>query len=135
MYENPYHSLPAWQDSQHDKPVVTDSTGGAIYYFNRPQEAEAPIWVLTGEITCDEPHERKRFKRIEFHGSGSIYVRTFVDGRFVSEGMVVCTETASKERALALPRGIKGYSIQLELSGIFKLDLIEIGYDSFPRTS
>lgn len=138
-HENPYHGLVAWEvsskQSHYGQRLVNADTFLSIFNFNSPQAATVPIWALTGEVTCDAPHERKVFRRIEFHGIGSIYVRTYVDGRYISESMVVATETPSKERMLALPRGTRGYSIQLELSGIFELDLIEIGYESFPRTS
>lgn len=137
LYQNPYHVLDNWREPQLLNGYGRSDSANtpSIFKFGSRQSGSPPVWAVTGEITCGEPHERKVFKRIEFHGAGSIFIRTFVDGRFISEGMVVATESPSKVRVLALPRGTKGYSVQFEMAGIFELDLIEIGYHAFPRTS
>lgn len=108
-------------------PVLTQLNGRSIYRFN-PQHNESgkvPLHVRTGAMTFGAPHERKRFRAIEFHGSGTIYVRVYVDGTWISDGSVTMSESPSKNRRMGLPIGTTGYAVDVEFCGDANIRAVE----------
>lgn len=92
--------------------------GRAVYRFAPPYgSARIPIHIRTGAQTFGAPDERKRFQQIEFHGTGSLYIRAYVDGVWIADGTITMTETPSKDRRFGLPVGTRGYSLDIEICG------------------
>jgi hypothetical protein len=96
----------------------TPLNGEAIYRF-APEYSSThiPLHIRTGAQSFGSPSERKRFKQVEFHGTGTLYVRAYVDGVWISDGTVTLTENPSKDRKFSLPIGTKGYTLDLEFCG------------------
>lgn len=109
--------------------------GRAIYKFGGDLTANVPIFGRTGQMSLGNPTERKKFHRIEFHGRGTLAVRVYIDGVAIADKIVTLTEASNRIRAVNLPRGTKGYTIDIEFAGDAEIRAIEIGYDSMSSTS
>jgi hypothetical protein len=104
--------------------------GRSIYCFAPPYGVtRVPLHIRTGEQAIGNPSDRKRFQQVEFHGKGSLYVRVYVDGSWVSDGTVTLTETPSKDRRLGIPTGTRGYTIDLEFCGDADMRAVEFTYE------
>lgn len=117
---------------------ATPSTinGRAIYRFAPPYGvSRIPIHIRTGAQSFGAPDERKKFKQIEFHGKGTLYVRVYVDGVWISDGSVTLTETPSKSRRFGLPVGTKGYALDVEFCGDADLRAVEYEVSPMGATS
>ena len=111
--------------------------GQAIYQFNADQQ-RIPLFIRTGPMAFRDqrmpfmqpvPVERHRFDQIEFHGKGTLYVRLYVDGVWITDSTVTMTETPSKDRRFGIPRGTRGYTPDLEIAGDIEfLRAIEFTY-------
>lgn len=114
----------------------TTLNGRSIYKFATAYAPErVPLHIRSGAQTFGAPDERKRFHQIEFHGTGSLYVRVYVDGVWISDGSVTMTETPSKDRRFGLPVGTKGYSLDVEFCGDAALRAIEYTISRLSETS
>ena len=121
--------------------------GRGIYKFNPPQSTtRIPLHVRTGVMTlhnlsdykaydAGQPTERKKFQQIEFHGTGSLYVRVYVDGIWICDGDVTLTENPSKDRRLGIPIGIRGYLIDVEFCGNADIRAMEFSYSPMSSPS
>lgn len=97
-------------------------------------ETLVPGRMRTGPKNLGLPTSRKKFRRIEFHGKGSYYARAWVDGELVvtgAEGSFV--ENPDKMRIVPLPRGTKGYTIDVEIIFFGQLRGIEVEWDLMPQ--
>jgi hypothetical protein len=115
--------------------------GRAVYRFAPPYGVtRIPLHIRTGEqalhnlsdmkkYDAGDPVGRKRFQQVEFHGKGSLYVRVYVDGSWVSDGTVTLTETPSKSRRLGIPIGTRGYMIDVEFCGDADVRAVEFTYE------
>jgi hypothetical protein len=111
-----------------------DAINCQIYHFDHSSRT-LPIRILTTDMSMGTRHERKRFRYIEFHGVGIAKIRASVDGRWVVTGTVIATEEPTKARKLAFPRGVNGYTLQLEITGNINFRFIEVSFDPMPSTS
>lgn len=126
---------------------ATTVTGRSIYRFNPPHGAvKIPLHIRTGAQTlhnvadmrrydAGDPVARKRFRQVEFHGRGNLYVRIYVDGTWIADGTVTMTETPSKDRRLGIPIGTRGYNIDVEFCGDADIRAVEFSYDHMPEQS
>ncbi len=118
----------------------TTINGRSVYRFNPPYGVQRiPIHIRTGANPIPErggAMERKRFRQIEFHGKGSLYVRAYVDGIWIADSTVTMTESPSKDRRFGLPIGTRGYNLDIECCGDVEfLRAIEVAYDPMDTTS
>jgi hypothetical protein len=110
--------------------------GRSIYRFAPPYGVtRVPLHIRTGEQAIGNPSDRKRFQQVEFHGKGSLYVRVYVDGSWVSDGTVTLTENPSKSRRLGIPIGTRGYMIDVEFCGDADVRAVEFTYEYMPSPS
>ena len=113
--------------------------GRSIYRFNPPYgQQRIPLHIRTGANPMQNPGgamERKRFRQVEFHGKGTLYVRAYVDGIWIADSTVTLTETPSKDRRFGLPIGTRGYTMDLEFCGDADLRALEVTYDEMSSTS
>ena len=119
-------------------------TGQSIYQFDAgPQRI--PLFIRTGQLAMRDqrnpwyappPVERYRFDQIEFHGKGTLYVRLYVDGAWITDSIVTMAETPAKDRRFGVPRGTRGYTPDLEIAGdVEYLRAIEFTYRAMSSTS
>lgn len=88
------------------------------------------MFVRTGEMSLGMPADRKRFRRIEFNGNGSVSVRVFVDGELMATDLSVdAAELPGQQRCVNLPSGTKGYTIDIEFSGEFDPRSVQLFFD------
>lgn len=114
----------------------TTINGRSVYRFAPPYgPVNIPLHVRTGPQSFGSPDERKRFKQVEFHGTGTLYVRAYVDGVWISDGTVTMTEAPSKMRRFGLPVGTKGYTLDLEFCGDANLRAVEYEVSPMAATS
>lgn len=73
--------------------------------------------VDSGNIACGHPYIEKFFRSIRFVGSGTIFVRVFVDGNEAASGRVEMTEDHTAPRYMNLPRGLAGMNIRVLWTG------------------
>lgn len=113
--------------------------GRSIYRFNPSYgQQRIPLHIRTGANPMQNPGgamERKRFRQVEFHGKGTLYVRAYVDGIWIADSTVTLTETPSKDRRFGLPIGTRGYTMDLEFCGDADLRALEVTYDEMSSTS
>ena len=114
--------------------------GKAIYKFNSNSSVSnsrqrVPMFVRTGQQSFGTPAERKRFTQIEFHGKGTLYVRIYVDGIWISDATVTLSESPSKDRRVGIPTGTRGYVMDIEFAGDADLRAIEFEYKPMQRSS
>ena len=114
----------------------TTLNGRSVYRFAPSYAPEnIPLHIRSGAQTFGAPDERKKFQQIEFHGTGSLYVRVYVDGVWISDGSVTMTEMPSKDRRFGLPVGTKGYSLDVEFCGDADIRACEFTYEYMPSPS
>lgn len=94
-----------------------------------------PLHVRTGAQSMGNPTERKKFKQIEFHGSGTLWCRVYVDNVFICDGSVTLTENPSKDRRLGIPIGTRGYTMDVEFCGDANVRAIEFVIGEMKSTS
>ena len=93
------------------------------------------MFVRTGQQSFGTPAERKRFTQVEFHGKGTLYVRIYVDGIWISDATVTLSESPSKDRRVGIPTGTRGYVMDIEFCGDADLRAIEFEYKPMQRSS
>jgi len=91
-----------------------------------------PWYIRTGPMAQGNPVDRKRYRYLEFHGSGTVNVRVYVDGRIAASATVTTTETPNQPRRLNLPRSTWGYSMDLEATGDAELFAMELKFNPMP---
>ena len=117
----------------------TPLTGGAIYRFDPQGETtKLPILIRTGAQSLGSPSERKHFRQVELTGegynNGLVGVRIWIDGRYVCEGRITMTDTATCVRRINLPVNKSvGYTIDVEISGMANIRVMEIKFEEFLR--
>ena len=94
-----------------------------------------PWYIRTGPMSQGEPTERKRYRYLEIHGKGTVDMRIYVDGKAVARSSAIPSETPDHRRKINLPRGTKGYALDLEGAGDAELFGIELTYDDMPGES
>lgn len=105
----------------------TTINGRSVYKFNSASQ-NIPLHIRTGQQSFGNPAGRKKYGHIEFHGSGTITCRVYVDGVYVCDRSATMTEDSSKSRRIGLPVGTKGYTIDLEIVGDARIRAIESSY-------
>jgi hypothetical protein len=97
--------------------------------------ARIPMHIRTGAQSLGNPTERKRFTQIEFHGTGTLKCRVYVDGVYICESSVTLSETPSKDRRLGIPIGTRGYTIDIEFVGDANVRAVEYTFKPMGETS
>ncbi len=118
----------------------TPLVGKAIYKFNSTSSVSnnrqrVPMFIRTGAQAFGQPAERKRFTQVEFHGKGTLFVRIYVDGVWISDATVTLSEAPSKDRRVGIPTGTRGYTIDIEFCGDADLRAVEYEFKPMARTS
>ena len=119
----------------------TTSNGKAIYKFNSSTSDAAMAWFIrTGDMSCGDPFERKKFRSVEIHvpenATGVLSFRIWVDGNYVCDGRAVGAEGPTQPRKVNLPQGRQlGYNIDIEIAGVDGVRGLEINYDSTSQPS
>lgn len=113
----------------------TSLTGRSIYKFNSAKDARVPLHIRTGQQAFGDPTERKRFSQLEFHGKGTCYVRIYVDGVWIADGIVTMTESPDKMRRFGIPTGTRGYTLDVEFCGDADIRAVECTYSSMSSPS
>jgi len=111
------------------------STGRSVWKFAKAKSLRIPMHCRTGYQAMGNPTERKKFRQIEFHGTGTVYCRVYVDNVYICEGSITMTEVPSKDRRLGLPIGTRGYAMDLEFACDGNLRAIEYAYSPMKATS
>lgn len=111
------------------------ASGRSICQFNASPSQRIPMHIRTGKQAFGMPTERKRFKQVEFHGTGTLFVRVYIDGIWICDGNVTLTETPAKDRRLGIPTGTRGYTMDLEFSGDADIRAIESDYSQMSSPS
>lgn len=92
-------------------------------------------YIRSGPMSQGRPTVRKRYRYLEFYGSGSVEARVSVDGTVVAQGVVSAIETPSHARRLNLPRSCRGYAMDVELAGSAELMALSLAFDGMPSES
>ena len=107
----------------------------AIYKLFADRHTQIPVRFLTGEMGMGDPFTFKFFRGIAMYGIGTAQIRVFVDhvpvsiyrplghpeyGTATTCGDIEMAETPDPQRVLWLPRGTKGRTINIEVSGNIK---------------
>jgi hypothetical protein len=101
-----------------------------------PGTERMPMTIRTGKASLGQPHERKEFICLEFHGRGTVSGQIFVDDYLVLEfAGVTATEQPSLDRVVNLPVNTYGYDIDVEFVGNYDPRCIEVTIRSLPRGS
>ena len=83
--------------------------------------------LRTGEFAPLASVDAVRFDHIEFFGAGTASVRVWVDREFVCDDTSVdLTSVPGGLRKVNLPKGTKGYTIDIEMFGVFDPRSVEI---------
>lgn len=83
--------------------------------------------LRTGEFAPLASVDAVRFDHIEFFGAGTVSVRVWVDREFVCDDTSVdLTSVPGGLRKVNLPKGTKGYTIDIEMFGVFDPRSVEI---------
>lgn len=121
---NPFLEITPWSE-RFDPPyhgVMRFNVGMAV-----------PITVKTPDYDLGYAPNMKAFDHVAFHGDGKAFVRVWLDGRLAAEGTVIMTQSPSRTRNFRLPRGCKGYTIAVEMCGLFELDALEFDFEVVGR--
>lgn len=115
-----------------DEPFAPEVLTGMSIYRWEGSTQEVPVRVRTGPLVCGDPFERKWFTSVELNGEagGAFTCRVWVDGRIVVKDVSGSfAEIPGKPRSVRIPRGTKGYSIDIEVIFIGRLRGAEVFYD------
>ena len=104
------------------------------------ESLKLPFHLRTGQQCLGDVSERKRFRYVEFHGTGqnpgTISVRIYIDGKFVCSGVATLSESSNKHRMVNIPIARQsGYAIDIECAGSASLRAIEFTHDELPSQS
>jgi hypothetical protein len=91
-----------------------------------------PWYIRTGPMSQGDPTNRKRYRVIEVHGKGTVDARVYVDGQVVARSKATPAETPAGKRKINLPKGTRGYEIDLEMAGDADLFGLELQWDGMP---
>lgn len=95
-----------------------------------------PIGLRSGQKGFGNSSERRRYETLEFYGDGYLYVRAYIDGRWVGDNKIVATESPNKPRKFNLPRGQRvGYVVDLEAYGDTNRLVVEYVYTEMVSAS
>lgn len=116
-----------------DKPFVPDVMNGVSVYRWEGSTQMVPVRLRTGPNPCGNPFERKWFSSIELNGEagGWFVCRVWVDGRLVVSSVEGSfAEAPGMPRRVRLPRGTKGYFIDMEIVFTGRFRGAEVFFDS-----
>lgn len=111
-----------------------------VYRFNPnirsfSMSESMPIMFITPDDPADNPTIRKKFTKIEYHGTGTALMRVFVDNLLIARYPVNDAENPEKSRVIRLPSGTTGYNLRIEMVGYFVLNYLEYTYDTMTKGS
>lgn len=115
-----------------------DEANPALFTWHPQVGSTVNLCVHTGPITLRQPAARKKWRKVEVHGTGSATIWAYADGYNLTPsvpGAVTATETPSRARQMNFPRWSKGYALRLLLSGPINLVALELDADPEPRES
>lgn len=99
-----------------------EPTGGRqIVQLFGDRSRKMAMRLRTGEWAPVAGTDPVRFDHIEFYGSGTVSVRVYVDREYVCDDESVdITSVPGGLRKVNLPKGTKGYTIDIEMAGVFE---------------
>jgi len=68
--------------------------------------------------TQGDPSTLRYFSGIRFGGEGQLFVRALIDNTEVARGYAILSEDAYQASCFNLPKGVAGYGIRLQITGI-----------------
>lgn len=123
-----------------DNTLFAGGDRGKIYELFVDDANRIPFHIRTGQQAFGNAAERKRFHYLEFHGygplSGTLWVRIYIDGRYVCDGKSVTSENPNKIRRVNIPvTKCIGYTIDVEFAGDIPLRALEFAFSPMASTS
>lgn len=95
-----------------------------------------PMFLRSGQKGFGNVSERRKYSHIELYGNGTLNVRLYIDGRYVSDDIVTLTESPHRVRKMNIPRGYRtGYTIDLEIMGDTDRLLVEYVFENMGSQS
>ena len=95
-----------------------------------------PMFIRSGQKGFGNVSERRKYSHIELYGNGTLSVRLYIDGRYVSDDIVTLTESPNRVRKMNIPRGYRtGYTIDLEIMGDTDRLLVEYVFEEMGSQS
>lgn len=89
-----------------------------------------PFTVVSKPMDLDMPTVKKFWRRLEFFGEGRVKAIVYGDGHLFTTGTAQMTSNPTGHRFVNLPRGAKGYALNVVLSVMGRLDGFVIHYDA-----
>ena len=97
--------------------------------WERDRGDPIPFTVVTGPMDMGNPGVTKFFDKVAFYGNGTVHVMAFVDNVLVQTGHAAMAETPNRQRFLNLPKGSKGYELNLVMLVNGYIDTLDIHWD------
>ena len=110
--------------------------GGKSIWRWEGSSQQVPIRLRSGPKTCGAPFEKKWFSSVELNGDagGSFVCRVWVDGHLVVAGASGSfAEIPGRPWTVRMPRGTKGYDIDIEMVYVGRFRGAEVNYDLVER--
>lgn len=106
-----FQSVPARQD-----------VGPYLATWSFDQGDMIPFTVVSGPISLGNPTIQKFWRQLEFFGDGWVHAMVFCDGQFLTSGHAQMTSNPTGHRFIGLPRGSKGYELNVVMTVMGRLD-------------
>lgn len=120
-----------------DQPFTPVANPGRSIWRWEGSDQMVPVRLRSGPKTCGSPYDMKWFSSVDLNGDpgGSFVCRVWVDGHMVVSGAAGSfAEIPGRPRNIRLPRGTKGYAIDVEVvyTGKFRgsevfFDMVSVG--------
>ena len=116
---------PYWHDQAFTAPIVLKAFAAPSWLV--------PFHVRSGPRKVSDDGRRKWIRGLVFFrvgiGAGSLKVRVWVDGKLACVGIVEMDETPLRARKMPLPRGVCGYTVDVEVVGTVPLRHTEVEWE------
>ena len=93
------------------------------------QGDKIPFLIVSKPMNLGSPTVRKFFRRLEVFGDGWVNVMAFADSQFLVNGHAQMSSNPTGHRFVNLPRGSKGYELNVIMTVMGRLDGVIVHYD------